>query len=390
MQALYPNMFTYKEIYKQQKGGPEQVVSQDYIGFFPGGAFYEMQKESVESYQNKHGWKFHIALDDSRPQGSAISPNIAKGWDITKQILMNHGVQGFKVVRPEIPPLGLSKPVQGRKQITIYAETETPQRSPAEWAKIFDEITMKLIDAGVQPKLPFTGEVDQHVAGSSFFTYRNEADANGKYVPAEEASGYNPGNHLDPYQGVSLCESLYKNMRTYLANKDPNLLSQIAMESRQLDPARMENIFSHLRVSSRSGNIFTFPQRLTSIATMQKDLQRLQNPSASSSTTTPTSEAPKAVEIGEFEMINKPVPPPSRTIEAPVPPQPTPERVVGATISTTGVPAAPQTTATTSEVTHASGGVMQSWCKKEQGPKLSEEQVAEKARESQSSHGITK
>lgn len=118
-------------------------------------------REHDTSNDKKFGWKFHIALDDS-DQTDLDKGNIAHAYSIVQDVLMQHQVNTFKIVGSTFPLIAQ----QARKQVTIYGTQN--DFSPEKWQEIFDEITMRFVDAEIKSKPPFPGESDRAMQGSSF------------------------------------------------------------------------------------------------------------------------------------------------------------------------------------------------------------------------------
>ena len=91
-----------------------------------------------------HGLKFHLSL----PEWDVKKFN--EGWDIVRNTLMKYGVVSFKLIRPELTMYSDSDVGQAGKQITIYAN-ENPEFTLAQWQNILQEITQKLVVAGIPP-----------------------------------------------------------------------------------------------------------------------------------------------------------------------------------------------------------------------------------------------
>lgn len=112
----------------------------------------EFQEPEAKIEHCDCGLKFHITLDD---QGGRDEQNRAKGWDIVKDILIEHGVSTFKVVNADKTLSNIS--AEKGKDTAIYTKYN-PNLSPADWENILKKIILNLIAQDVRPGLlPSTG-----------------------------------------------------------------------------------------------------------------------------------------------------------------------------------------------------------------------------------------
>ena len=123
-----------------------------------------------------NGWKFHVSLDDED------FANVARGWDIIKDVLIKHMVATFKVVREGQRIADLS-PKQRGKQITIY-QFRDPRFN---WQEIIAEITRTLTKERIKPG--YAPPSDNPVPGTNYVYYRTDLSADGKYLGGGEVPG---------------------------------------------------------------------------------------------------------------------------------------------------------------------------------------------------------
>ena len=137
-------------------------------------------------------WKLQIAIDDHDPV------NIARGWEIVKDILIQHEIALSKVVRSQFIPLSA---LEKGKQITIYSGFNPLKL----WEEIIYQITYTLAENHVVPGQPSSH--CRQIPGSNYVWYRNDFDpvAKGHYLSGEiaqrfpPAQRYNPSGYQDPY-----------------------------------------------------------------------------------------------------------------------------------------------------------------------------------------------
>lgn len=130
------------------------------------------EKSTEEGYLwVMQGLKFHVSLPENDPE------KYARGWDITKDVLMRNGIKSFKVAHENIkmsahPPDGS----QRGKDITIYVE-KNHEKDFDFWNRLHQEITDELVKAGIPPgyRPPELGRRDDKpINGSNYITYRYE------------------------------------------------------------------------------------------------------------------------------------------------------------------------------------------------------------------------
>jgi len=137
----------------------------------------------------RHGWKLAISVDDTEKDvmnsnNVAYSSNLAKAWNITKDILLKNGIRKMKVIHPNSTPLReqfgklldadgreqLVKGIEAGKQIVVYVSTH-PEKSAVDWQVIMTEITELFLTNGIKPDvLPLHGS--NYFANNKYFSYR--------------------------------------------------------------------------------------------------------------------------------------------------------------------------------------------------------------------------
>lgn len=139
---------------------------------FIGISYYDVDADELEpceegKFIEANKLKFHISLPENN------SNMFEKGWAITKNILMNHNVNSFKIIKAGIK---MSDEVgQEGKDITIYAYFN-PEKDIASWELILKSINQQLIEAGVTPGRKPSGvkKEQKAISGSDYITYRYE------------------------------------------------------------------------------------------------------------------------------------------------------------------------------------------------------------------------
>jgi len=124
----------------------------------------------------KYQLKFHVSLPDWNKD------MFAEGWGIIRDILMQHRVTLFKVIRAGKSMSNTAG--QAGKDVTIYA-SDNPEKTLIEWGQICQELTEALVRANIPPGFRphgTAGKREQSVAGSSYICYRycDEAEENAK------------------------------------------------------------------------------------------------------------------------------------------------------------------------------------------------------------------
>ncbi len=133
-------------------------------------AYYDTDAEEAKpckegEFFKNNKLKFHIGLPEND------EPMFEKGWNITKDILMNNNVGFFKIINKG---LKMSDQIgQEGKDITIYAYYD-PDKDLAKWQSILQTINQHLIDAKIPPGKKPSGikKEERPISGSSYITYR--------------------------------------------------------------------------------------------------------------------------------------------------------------------------------------------------------------------------
>jgi hypothetical protein len=157
------------------------------------GSFIYLEIINFDKTQlGEHGWKFHISIDDTNRE------NLARGWNIVKDVLIANNITKFKIYAPESGK-SMESGSNPSKQITIYAYYDLEEKNAEDWQRIIREVTLHLANEGVHPA--GKPKNDRLIKGSSFVSYRNDADAEGGYSSSEE---HNPRALPDPFAGITV------------------------------------------------------------------------------------------------------------------------------------------------------------------------------------------
>jgi hypothetical protein len=143
------------------------------------------------------GWKVHISLQQTES-------NIENAWNVIIDLLIEAEISQAKVLHSDAIRLGAN---QVGKQITIYLD------DTHDWSHILHSIEDRLESANVQPGPNGKAEGDKEVAGSQYFSYRNDKGIDGHYITATEAirealsgngDAYNIANEPDLLEDVQI------------------------------------------------------------------------------------------------------------------------------------------------------------------------------------------
>lgn len=172
---------TYGDISKKKFN----LISDEFGSYFTDSEafihFGYIGESNVGSGIPKTGWKFHITIDDNDKN------NLRKAWDVIKNILITYKIQDSKVVKMDAN--FYKDKTQCGKQITLYYFANPDK----DWQIILTEITQALVQANIKPW--YKSPTDEWITGSSYITYRNDSDSNGRYV--RDPENYNPAKHRD-------------------------------------------------------------------------------------------------------------------------------------------------------------------------------------------------
>lgn len=159
-----------------------------------------------------NGWKFHISINDNRGK----LDNLAKAWDLIKDILIKHKVQAFKVVIPNaLFAEGDEKKQQYGKQITIHQYQDERANQPDFWQKVLQEIESQLQLANIEPDPNANKNHDFNIEGSRYISYRNDAQMSHPYlvyarcmqyfqnIPQARKVNYSIFDSLSPVEALS-------------------------------------------------------------------------------------------------------------------------------------------------------------------------------------------
>ena len=170
--------------------------------FFNFGQTYKILEEDKVAETQILEWKlkFHISLPEQEKKFSwypfgtinsneKISNNkkinaYEKGWNIVKRILIDNQVASFKVICAGKKMSEIEG--QAGKDITIYAY-QNPDKTIKDWEKIIQEITEKLVNAGINPGYKVEDNKNKFelaIKGSQYVYYRYEN--NKKYKKDED------------------------------------------------------------------------------------------------------------------------------------------------------------------------------------------------------------
>lgn len=182
--TTYPE-FNYESLVKALLTDKDFIESSDKLLFAsrdiePGGQakdFYVLSFNDSMKMRNKSPdarWKFHISLNDE------IEGNIARGWNVFKNVMIQYKIGMTKVV---IPSIKISKTTgQTGKQITIYT-WYNKNITLKQWGLILKEATTAFVRADIQPGFQCIGSFVKEeipIKWSSYFTCRFEGGEAGK------------------------------------------------------------------------------------------------------------------------------------------------------------------------------------------------------------------
>ncbi|MDQ2994759.1 MAG: hypothetical protein M3R00_07450 [Pseudomonadota bacterium] len=123
------------------------------------------------------GWKFHISISQN-------GENVSKAWNILVPILLKYKIGQTKVVKPE-------NHQAANKIITVYTFSGGPALD--QWASFLKDTEKAFRENGI---IPGEAIYENHVTGSHYFYYRNDADPSGKYVADEYNFLYRVVDHI--------------------------------------------------------------------------------------------------------------------------------------------------------------------------------------------------
>lgn len=117
-----------------------------------------------------YGLKFHISLPEDNEEMRC------KGWKIIKDTLINNHINTFVNTFKVIQQGKYLSEVEGQqgKDVTIYANFN-PEFRTRDWERIFQDITQKLVDAGVKPGYRPPDSIsnpEKPLQGSNYVTYK--------------------------------------------------------------------------------------------------------------------------------------------------------------------------------------------------------------------------
>jgi len=172
------------------------------------------------------GYKLHIAIDDS------IDGNMERGWNIVKDILIDHGIHASKVA---MPGMGFANNSEYReqqgKQITVYA----CYNPDAQWNDICQEITIALADNNVTPANFSTGNGEQVIRGSNYISYRSDLN--------DRRQGYGP-YRTPTKEEKSALNKIEEALKEALADIQVNVDNQPQPQIITRQPTALQTMFS--------------------------------------------------------------------------------------------------------------------------------------------------
>lgn len=117
-----------------------------------------------------YGLKFHISLPEDNEEMRH------SGWKIIKDILIDNHINTFVNTFKVIQQGKYLSDVEGQqgKDVTIYANFN-PEFRTRDWERIFQEITQRLVEAGIKPgyRPPnSTSSPEKPLNGSNYITYK--------------------------------------------------------------------------------------------------------------------------------------------------------------------------------------------------------------------------
>lgn len=178
---------------KKLTGPNYTALHDDATGFF----ILKRKKKSTKT--RGAGWKVHIDLFPERD-------NLANAWDSVVPVLKRCHINDFKMMTLISATAPVTEVTQGR-HMSLYVKREALSRE--QWRNLLREINDILIKKGVIPGVK--SSVCRSLAGSEYFSYRNDRGHNGNYISVEKASElgtedlqFNPCSAEDPFQGIIL------------------------------------------------------------------------------------------------------------------------------------------------------------------------------------------
>lgn len=140
------------------------------------GFIYMIKKTYDEDNGVDFGLKFHVSVDDEDFE------NVAKAWNLIKDILISYKVTTAKVIERG-KRLAELNPKQRGKQITMYQFRDTG----LNWQEIIREITRILTENEIKPG--YAPPSDNPVPGTNYVYYRTDLSVDGKYLEGGEVPG---------------------------------------------------------------------------------------------------------------------------------------------------------------------------------------------------------
>lgn len=167
----YATLLVYPDTQKESLQNMPKQVDQSVIGPRQQWAQSKIKHQisdatqAVSNEPKEAGWKFHLSVAQDEKK-----ENLKKAWNALVPILLKYKVGETKIVKDELVQ-------DANKAITVYTFNGGPKLD--QWEPFLKEVESAFKEHGVVP-----GEeiYENHVTGSEYIYYRNDAGPNGEYV----------------------------------------------------------------------------------------------------------------------------------------------------------------------------------------------------------------
>lgn len=167
------------------------------------GQGYDYQQSPKAQTEQGH-WKLHIHINmnqkaDGTPENSQSQFDAA--YDILLEEAIRYGINQLKLVAPFKNIHSMEN-----RELTIYLRSQNPNEPNVQ--QFIAQVESRFLARGIIAE-PNTEIANRKLAGSSYFSFRNEMDVSGTYLSASDAeslattynsSPHNPLNHTDAFK----------------------------------------------------------------------------------------------------------------------------------------------------------------------------------------------
>lgn len=168
------SLFSYQSLTNSFNSELNKLPQDDTYIAYGHGVFYILSREPIPGGETQegnvfeeYGLKFHISL----PENESLR---GLAWDLVKDILIEHQLVQFKVVRSGYKMSDVHG--QAGKDITIYAY-KNPEKNLQEWQMILQKINDDLSNAQIPPGAKVQGTVNlPEVSLSPYISYRYDLE----------------------------------------------------------------------------------------------------------------------------------------------------------------------------------------------------------------------